>query len=157
MKFNRATLLGGSTSCALATLGKRTNTAMIRNRIAGRELEIERNIFKCLSSRVSVQRNRTKLTRNLSISTCVIPGLPLLPGIKRGNQARFNYSACTTAGNALAENRSLGASPAPSGLHWISLVANTVERERTYQRLYSKNYRVATSKPAGRSRAALAT
>jgi len=60
MKFNRATLLGGSTSCARAMLGKRTNNAMTGNRIAGLEREIERNIFKCLSSRVSVRQNRTK-------------------------------------------------------------------------------------------------
>jgi hypothetical protein len=33
---------------------------MTKTEIALRELEIERNIFKCLSSRVSVRRNRTK-------------------------------------------------------------------------------------------------
>jgi hypothetical protein len=86
MKFSRATLLGGSTSCARAMLGKSTDNVTNRNRIVGRELEIERNIFKCLSSRVSVLQNRTKAHASSFYFDLRDPGLPLLPGIASGNQ-----------------------------------------------------------------------
>ena len=81
MKFNRATLLGGSTSCARAMLGRTTNNVITRTETAVRELEIERNIVKCLSSRVSVL-GEPNSARVISVLVCELrnPWITALAG-----------------------------------------------------------------------------
>lgn len=83
------------------------------------------------------------------LASCVIPGLPLLPGMACGSRAPVELEVLSARPlERTCEKRSARVLLMPSGVYWILLAANAVERERTYQGLYSRNYRVATAKPA---------